>query len=150
MAIIQRTTMIKPEYQALRDELLEKELSYYIQPRETISIPYLLKGKCYAWTHKFVEAFPQLRQVCGFYGHGEHYWCVEPDGTIVDPTVEQFDEALDQIYLGKCMNCGSEIYGLKAEGRQEICPPEEGEEESDCSRSLTAYYNSELSRYRHG
>jgi hypothetical protein len=155
---------MKPEYQAYRDELLEKELSRYkLQRRGDISIPYLLKGKCYGWTAKFAEKFPQLKQVCGFYGNSEHYWCVDTDGTIVDPTVGQFydgegdpnkyrvfDESVDKIYLGKCMNCGFEIYGLKAEGEQSICKPEAGEKESECSRSLTDYYNGMLSASRGG
>lgn len=145
---------MKPEYQALKDELLEKELSRYAQPRETISIPYLLKGKCYGWTSIFVQKFPHLKQVCGFYGHGEHFWCVDVDGTIVDPTIEQFhdgtgdpakyrvlDESVDRIFLGKCMNCGWEIYGLKSEGHQSVCRPGENDPDRDCQAELERYYN---------
>lgn len=37
---------MKPEYVTLKHELLEHALSKYVQPRDTISIPYLLKGRC--------------------------------------------------------------------------------------------------------
>lgn len=148
---------MKPEYKALYEELLENALEKYIQPRDTIGIPYLLKGKCRAWSLKAIERFPQLELVTGFYGNSEHFWCVEPDGTIVDLTVGQFydgegdprkyrvlDPEADEIYLGKCMNCGFEIYGLMAEGQQSVCKPADGEQESECARSLSDYYNNEL------
>jgi hypothetical protein len=144
---------MKPEYEEFRAQLLEKELSHYAQPRDTISIPYLLKGKCYSWSQKFVERFPHLTLRTGFYGNREHYWCTEPDGTIVDPTIAQFhdgegdprkyrlfDETKDRIYLGKCMNCGQELYGLKAEGRKEVCETN-AELGVHCQQELERYYN---------
>lgn len=141
-----------PEYQAFRDELLEQALSRYIQPRDTISIPYLLKGKCSPWTLLFVARFPELTRVAGFYNGAEHFWCVDQSGAIVDPTVEQFyvpawswnplayrvyDPETDEVFLGKCMNCGSEIYGLISEGQQSVCR----DAESDCQAQLEDYYN---------
>lgn len=144
----------KPEYAAYGEELLDEMLARYQQPRESLNIPYLLKGQCMPWTDKFVAKFPELTKVLGFYDGSEHAWCVTPDGVIVDPTIKQFyvtegdptlyrvfNPEIDKIYLGKCMECGTEIYGLQARGRQEICSDE-------CGDSLTNYFNSQLSSRR--
>lgn len=88
-----------------------------------------VRGKCATATEEMVKAFPELRRVGGFvdveWGRDQHWWCVAPDGSIVDPTVEQFGlwpvqyEELDlndpatraRIPTGKCMDCGHEVYG---------------------------------------
>jgi hypothetical protein len=150
---------MKAEYLAYRDELIEEALSHYSQPRHTISVPYLLKGRCIPWAQKFVDRWPNLKLVKGFWRGLEHAWCVDENGDIVDPTIGQFigmdqpdglpadyrevDWQKDRIYLGKCMNCGDEIYGLRARGHQSVCSDE-------CNRSLELYYNSEIAAYRAG
>jgi hypothetical protein len=156
---------VKDEYKAYRDELIEHELSYYSQPRSSISIAYLLKGKCYSFGQKFVEKWPQLKLVCGFYGHNEHYWLVDLDGTIVDPTVWQFheqgddgdprkyrvlDSSRDKVYIGRCMNCGNGIYGLLKDAPLSICPDivENGVVEQSCQAELEAYYEREKKSVR--
>lgn len=82
-------------------------------------------GQCARATQSMVVVFPELRRVCGhFYdlriGEREHWWCVAPDGTIVDPTLIQFPSGRLGAYVeldpneprptGKCPNCGEYIY----------------------------------------
>jgi hypothetical protein len=87
--------------------------------------PYV-RGACMRATAEMAATFPELRRVAGFANGGEHFWCVAPDGTIVDPTVGQFFSHLepidpsaieyrefrpgDEVRVGKCMNCGADIY----------------------------------------
>lgn len=54
-----------------------------------------LRGRCRELAEALVDRRPELRLVRGWYGDPdwgdcEHWWCEEPDGTVVDPTVEQF------------------------------------------------------------
>lgn len=85
-----------------------------------------LFGRCRGVTKEMVEAFPELRRVRGHYhcpiwGKRAHWWCVAPDGSIVDPTVSQFPSRgigeyvlLDEtapIPTGKCPDCGEYVYG---------------------------------------
>lgn len=79
-------------------------------------------GKCAERTEEIVSAFPELKRVRGHYicpqwGEREHWWCVAPDGEIVDPTAFQFPskgilgEYREHIEgspepTGKCHNCG--------------------------------------------
>ena len=88
-----------------------------------------VRGKCDKATQMMVEAFPELRRVAGFahvsWGRDQHWWCVAPDGTIVDPTASQFqggladyeeldlDKDQDRIPTGVCMDCGDDTYGGK-------------------------------------
>lgn len=91
-----------------------------------------LRGLCAGATEQMVAAFPELRRVRGHVGHTAgrayepHWWCVDPNGNIVDPTREQFfeprvgwteihyeefDESLAHMLpTGKCMNCGGHLY----------------------------------------
>jgi len=81
----------------------------------------LLRGLCGSACKEMVAEFPELRIVSGYF-IGEHVWCVKPGGGIEDPTVEQFDpglvaaakyrplEAGNEIRIGKCMNCGDDIF----------------------------------------
>lgn len=90
-----------------------------------------VRGKCDAATTEMVAAFPELRRAAGFahvsWGRDQHWWCVAPDGLIVDPTAAQFGpagtpiryEELDlndpatraRVPTGKCMDCGGAVYG---------------------------------------
>lgn len=88
-----------------------------------------VRGRCADATALMVKAFPELRRACGFvvvlHPNGiheeQHWWCVAPDGTIVDPTVSQFIRALSYeeidpanphrpIPTGKCMECGEPAF----------------------------------------
>lgn len=88
-----------------------------------------VRGVCADATQLMAAEFPELRRVAGFahvsWGRDQHWWCVAPDGTIVDPTVSQFPgravdyEELDlekdqeRIPTGVCMDCGDDTYGGK-------------------------------------
>lgn len=88
-----------------------------------------VRGKCKEACEEMVKAFPELRLAAGFahvtWGEDQHWWCVAPDGTVVDPTKSQFQlgvvleyEEMDlkdpktrlRIPIGKCPNCGDLIY----------------------------------------
>lgn len=84
-------------------------------------------GMCTKATQQFLKEFPELKRVRG---HVEsvlsckplpHWWCVDPDGEIVDPTAKQFecitryikwDESQPEP-TGKCPNCGEYCYDHK-------------------------------------
>lgn len=82
-------------------------------------------GKCSEVTLSMVNAFPELRRVRGWYyciiwGERMHWWCVAPNGEIIDPTAEQFPSKGSGVYVeheegqplptGKCPNCGEYCY----------------------------------------
>jgi len=85
--------------------------------------------QCAEATTKMVEDFPELKRVRGLASVAEpmdlyptrtpHWWCVTPEGSIVDPTAHQFptriikyDEADEArgAPTGKCPNCGDLSY----------------------------------------
>ena len=92
------------------------------------------------------QAFPELREVRGWFHCAEHCWLVALDGTIVDPTVSQFPswdvvpEAYrawkpgDEVRVGTCLWCGSDIH--------RVVPKLDGEEErqsfcdKECERDM--------------
>ncbi len=105
-----------------------------------------VRGKCAEATAAMIEAFPELRRAMGFahctWGRDQHWWCVAPDGSIVDPTIEQFlsvcsyeeidpndPEALRGVPTGVCMDCGGDVY----EGKT-FCS-------EACERATLAYLN---------
>ena len=49
---------MKPEYKDYKEALVQEAVSKYVYPPDNIA--YMLKGKCYSWTNKFVEKFPTL------------------------------------------------------------------------------------------
>lgn len=83
-------------------------------------------GQCREKTLEMLEAFPELFRVRGHYmcliwGEREHWWLVDPQGVIVDPTKSQFpskgigeyvpwDESQEEP-TGMCPNCGGLCYG---------------------------------------
>lgn len=89
-----------------------------------------VRGRCSEATKKMVEAFPELRRVAGFVEvmhpggvyEEQHWWCVAPDGSVVDPTESQFLAVLsrEEVYparphrpipSGRCMDCGGTVFG---------------------------------------
>ncbi len=79
-------------------------------------------GKCAEITLAMCKAFPELKRVRGHYydfvwAERAHWWCVDPNGIVIDPTAAQFpskglgfyDEHVkgDPEPTGKCMNCGA-------------------------------------------
>jgi hypothetical protein len=83
--------------------------------------PIRARGRCSPLTEAMVAAFPELRRArghytCPFWGRQEHWWCVAPDGSVVDPTAHQFPSDGTGVYeelpddapepIGRCMICG--------------------------------------------
>lgn len=110
-------------------------------------------GRCQEATTAMVEAFPELTIVPGHvscdWGQRAHWWLTDPNGNIVDPTVSQFDVVFsyhpwkpgDEVRVGKCMNCGDEIW----RSVQVLDPPPKRECicGEDCYTEFTAYLASE-------
>lgn len=83
-------------------------------------------ASCVSASVAMKAAFPELEIVKGWCNGHEHAWCVTPTGTIVDPTAIQYTdpegcygypdlkyEAWEpgmEVRVGKCMECGSDIY----------------------------------------
>lgn len=82
-------------------------------------------GACEDATRIMVGVFPELTRVRGHYvclswGLREHWWLVEFDGSIVDPTAAQFPCSGTSVYIpweegaeeprGKCINCGEYVF----------------------------------------
>lgn len=95
-------------------------------------------GHCEQVTEKMVAAFPELKRVKGHYyclvwGERGHWWCVAPDGAIVDPTKIQFPSKGAGQYveldpdaeqpIGLCLNCGGECYASQG-GTPNTCSKE--------------------------
>lgn len=105
------------------------------------------RGTCAEATTAMAAAFPTLKRVRGQYldwviGPRDHWWLVDLDGTIVDPTATQFptggsgdyqprDESLPEP-TGRCMECG------------ELCFDHRSFCSDDCEVAGVAYYNSLL------
>ena len=82
-------------------------------------------GKCEVVTEAMQEAFPELQRVRGHYycpiwSERQHWWLVDPEGRIVDPTKSQFPSKGLGVYepwvdgtpepTGMCANCGGMVY----------------------------------------
>ncbi len=79
-------------------------------------------GTCRETVADMASVFPELKPVCGYYcdpveGKRPHWWLVDVDGNIVDPTRHQFlsdglfaYEALRREPTGKCAGCGCFVY----------------------------------------
>ena len=85
-------------------------------------------SQCAEATIKMSLEFPELRRVRGYALVGidfrAHWWCVTPDGTIVDPTMQQwtltplqYDAIPDDTEEphGKCYECGSLLFRSKGD-----------------------------------
>lgn len=87
-------------------------------------------AQCAEATTAMAAAFPELRRVAGLVAHGdyvedlEHWWLVEANGAIVDPTLAQWNAMFilgyheikpDSPIYGKprrkCMNCSRYYFG---------------------------------------
>lgn len=89
-------------------------------------------GRCAEVTLEMQAAFPELTRVrghyyCPFWGEREHWWLVDEEGQVVDPTAAQFpsrgvghyepwDESRPEP-TGMCPECGEYCY----EGRTFCC-----------------------------
>lgn len=98
-----------------------------------------VRGKCLMYADRMLTAFPELRTVRGHVGKVhrdcEHWWCVTPDGTVIDPTAAQF--RVGSVYIpfvegsdeptGVCPNCGEYCFNGVS-----VCTAE-------CQREYAAY-----------
>lgn len=107
-------------------------------------------GRCEEASKEMAAAFDDLTIVKGHvycaWGKRGHWWLTTSDGTIVDPTASQFVALFsyeiwkpgDEIRIGKCMNCGAEIWesvqSIDRDYRKELC----GE---FCAREFEEYMN---------
>lgn len=77
------------------------------------------RGKCKSMSEAAVKEDPTLQLVRGHYydplwGEQEHWWTVKSDGTIYDPTKDQFPSKGSGIYVEfngicPCAECGKEV-----------------------------------------
>jgi len=82
-------------------------------------------GTCAEITLGLAEKFPDLKRVRGHYycptwGERAHWWLVDKDGQIVDPTASQFPSGGAGVYVsweegsreptGTCPQCGDYVY----------------------------------------
>ncbi len=78
------------------------------------------RGKCYELVRAAITADPTLIPVRGHYmcplwgDESAHWWCLRPDGTIVDPAARQFPSAGAGFYtpfsgMCVCSHCGKEV-----------------------------------------
>lgn len=136
---------MKPEYQAWIQE-------HYPTYKEAY-------GSCNEASHAMKEAFPELTIVPGHvycsWGKRDHIWLTDPEGNIVDPTALQYQGTVsryepwkpgDAVRVGKCMNCGSDIYANLQSldgpaGRDtSIC-------DAECAADFERYLQAEVNRY---
>ncbi len=106
-----------------------KELAYNLWIEDNYPNGETAYLKCAEATKKMIEVFPELKRVRGLASVREphdmpptrtpHWWCVDPQGNIVDPTAHQYPteiisyEEADETKgppTGKCPNCGGLCY----------------------------------------
>jgi len=125
-----------------------KELAYSCWISENYPTPQSARLQCAEATENMVGVFKELKRVRGLASVAEpydlpptrtpHWWCVTPEGTIIDPTAHQYpteiltyseaDESKGPP-TGKCPNCG----GLCYEGNY-LCSKK-------CDKEYMAYLN---------
>ena len=100
--------IMRPEYQKWIDEYLAR-------------VEYPL-GRCHEACSEMVLVFPELKKISGHvhcsWGKRAHFWLEADTGEVVDPTASQFPVIFgyevwkpgDKVRVGKCMNCGEEIW----------------------------------------
>lgn len=104
-------------------------------------------GKCERAAKLMAQEFPELRVAKGHvldacWGQRGHWWCIAPDGTVVDPTVGQFPNVLrydefkegDNVRIGACANCGDDLWRPPGTPHPTVCS-------EDCRVSYVAYLN---------
>ncbi len=92
------------------------------------------RGKCKQLSELEIEKDSTLRLVRGHYicpiwGKEAHWWCVRPDGTIVDPSVKQYPtkgvgaEYIEFDGMCECSNCEKKVKEEEAyiDGRYAFC-----------------------------
>jgi len=106
-------------------------------------------ARCLEACDEMKAAFPELTTVRGHildlrWSRRSHVWLTTTDGAIVDPTASQFPALYEYepwtpdslVRLGKCMECGAEIWG-KVESL-DVEPPMKSVCGDACERALMA------------
>ena len=78
------------------------------------------RGKCKEFSEAAIEADPSLTLVRGYYycpewGEQQHWWTKRPDGSIYDPTAQQFPSKGTGTYVEfngvvTCEECGKTLH----------------------------------------
>lgn len=115
-------------------------------------------GKCKEATAEMKAVFKELDIVRGHvwcaWGQRSHFWCVDPKGNIVDPTADQFPGGVgeympwkpgDAVRVGKCMNCGDEIWRPVRTLDEE--PQHASVCSEECEQKLRADFDAEREQY---
>lgn len=102
----------------MRVRILEREEEHTLSSDDDNYKKY--RGKCKEMSEKLCAADPSLRLVRGWYydphwGQQGHWWCVRTDGTIVDPTKDQFPSRGSGLYEEfdgwyECEQCGKMVH----------------------------------------
>jgi len=91
------------------------------------------RGKCKEYCEELCAKDPSLRLVRGWYddilwGRQMHWWCVDANGVIIDPTVNQFPsqygEYIEYNGILRCDQCNTEVseeYAIVLSGRYAAC-----------------------------
>jgi hypothetical protein len=109
-------------------------------------------GRCKEAVDEMAEAYPELTKVPGHawteWGQRAHWWLTTPEGEIIDPTESQFPggvaeyapwEPGTECQVGKCMNCGWEIWEPVED--LENPPPRKSICSDECAKAFEAYLN---------
>lgn len=150
---------VKPEYAAFIVEIIEEKIkdrcyAHWKTPPKPSTVA---RAQCLQFSERLQKKFPHLKLEKGWYvttdGEDdyptEHWWTVDVDGTIVDPSKIQFhdqngryspyDDHEFKAMIGRCPNCGNDIY--EGEGSGGLCSDE-------CESSYAAYIEHEVKMWR--
>lgn len=82
------------------------------------------RGKCKEMSEALVKADPSLRLIrgyyyCPFWGEQAHWWTVDKDGNVIDPTARQFPSMGEGEYVEfdgtvYCAECGKDMQEKEA------------------------------------
>jgi hypothetical protein len=89
-----------PEFPDLKHAPLQSQYAQWIDKNVDEHHGY---GKCHPISTSMVATFPELTQVYGIYfcaiwGPRHHFWCIDSNSQIIDPTARQFPSKGNGIY----------------------------------------------------
>ncbi len=123
--------------------------------REHYPTSELARNQCSIATREMLKQFPELLRVRGWYGWTQHWWLKTANGEVVDPTAMQFSQPIDLSFyrefregidaemIGKCPDCGEELWDKDPETLEPIvysCM--KGFCSKECEHRYMAYINS--------
>lgn len=113
-------------------------------------------GRCREAVVLMKQAFPELLvsrgHVSTIWGMRAHWWLLTPEGEVVDPTASQYPgifeylpwEPGDEVQVGKCMNCGEEIW--EPTDSLDGPPPQKSICSPKCNDEMMEYLDGERSK----